>query len=131
MIKSNVESELAELKSFYQIIDLATNALNEGAPVDLEQLFQGKLASAMLALMFAGEFIRHGGKNFLELEYNLSSFGRFTVTVQKVEGVTPCARIAELEDAIRTHSNSVHFCEVCGKDDPCSTDDVCTVINHD
>ncbi|MFT3099154.1 hypothetical protein ACMWGI_28300, partial [Klebsiella pneumoniae] len=25
-------------------------------------------------------------------------------------------------------SHSVHFCEVCGKDDPCSTDDVCYAL---
>jgi hypothetical protein len=30
-----------------------------------------------------------------------------------------------LKSAIQTHSESVHFCEVCGKDDPCCTDDVC------
>lgn len=30
-----------------------------------------------------------------------------------------------LKNAITDHSHSVHFCEVCGKDDPCSTDDVC------
>ena len=37
-------------------------------------------------------------------------------------------RVAELESAIINHSNSVHFCEVCGKDDPCATDDVCSAI---
>lgn len=30
---------------------------------------------------------------------------------------------------IKTHQSSTHFCEVCGKDDPCSTDDVCYVLN--
>ncbi|WP_430688801.1 hypothetical protein [Klebsiella quasipneumoniae] len=33
-----------------------------------------------------------------------------------------------LKNAITDHSHSVHFCEVCGKDDPCSTDDVCYAL---
>ncbi|EMH1202297.1 hypothetical protein V6A83_003748 [Serratia marcescens] len=37
---------------------------------------------------------------------------------------------ADLKDAITTHSQSTHFCELCGKDDPCSTDDVCYVLNE-
>lgn len=39
-------------------------------------------------------------------------------------------RVVELETAIRTHSESTHFCEVCGKDDPCATDDVCSVLHE-
>ncbi|WP_185939480.1 hypothetical protein [Klebsiella aerogenes] len=35
-----------------------------------------------------------------------------------------------LRDAITTHSQSIHFCELCGKDDPCSTDDVCYALNE-
>ena len=35
-----------------------------------------------------------------------------------------------LKNAITDHSQSVHFCEVCGKDDPCSTDDVCYVLKE-
>ncbi|MFP8639607.1 hypothetical protein [Klebsiella michiganensis] len=35
-----------------------------------------------------------------------------------------------LKSAIADHSQSVHFCEVCGKDDPCSTDDVCYVLRE-
>ncbi|HGH4742027.1 hypothetical protein [Serratia marcescens] len=35
-----------------------------------------------------------------------------------------------LKDAITTHSQSTHFCELCGKDDPCSTDDVCYTLNE-
>lgn len=37
---------------------------------------------------------------------------------------------AGLKNAITTHSQSTHFCELCGKDDPCSTDDVCYVLNE-
>ncbi|HEE0576367.1 TPA: hypothetical protein R6358_002665 [Klebsiella pneumoniae] len=33
-----------------------------------------------------------------------------------------------LKNAITDHSHSVHFCEVCGKDDSCSTDDVCYAL---
>lgn len=35
-----------------------------------------------------------------------------------------------LKNAITGHSHSVHFCEVCGKDDPCSTDDVCYALKN-
>lgn len=35
------------------------------------------------------------------------------------------AEAKELKARIKQHSESVHFCEVCGKDDPCETDDVC------
>ncbi|HIC7643371.1 TPA: hypothetical protein ACW7KW_003011 [Serratia liquefaciens] len=35
-----------------------------------------------------------------------------------------------LKDAITTHSQSTHFCELCGKDDPCNTDDVCYALNE-
>ncbi len=35
-----------------------------------------------------------------------------------------------LKGAITDHSQSVHFCEVCGKDDPCSTDDVCYALRE-
>lgn len=35
-----------------------------------------------------------------------------------------------LRNEIKQHSASVHFCEVCGKDDPCKTDDVCCSLNH-
>ena len=37
---------------------------------------------------------------------------------------------AALKDAITTHSQSTHFCELCGKDDPCSTDDVCYALKE-
>lgn len=40
------------------------------------------------------------------------------------------AEAAGLKQAITTHSQSTHFCEVCGKDDPCSTDDVCYALNE-
>ncbi len=35
-----------------------------------------------------------------------------------------------LKNAITDHSHSVHFCGVCGKDDPCSTDDVCYALKN-
>ncbi|HGM7113339.1 TPA: hypothetical protein ACKQEX_002128, partial [Serratia marcescens] len=33
-----------------------------------------------------------------------------------------------LVSAITDHKNSTHFCERCGEDDPCATDDVCGVL---
>lgn len=35
-----------------------------------------------------------------------------------------------LRSAIIDHSHSVHSCEICGIDDPCSTDDVCRVLSQ-
>ena len=37
---------------------------------------------------------------------------------------------ARMKSAINTHSESVHFCVVCGKDDPCRTDDVCYALEE-
>jgi|AGFS01.1.fsa_nt_gi hypothetical protein len=35
-----------------------------------------------------------------------------------------------LKSAIQTHSESTHFCQVCGKGDSCSTDDVCYALKE-
>lgn len=40
------------------------------------------------------------------------------------------AENVRLKDAITTHSQSTHFCELCGMDDPCNTDDVCYALNE-
>lgn len=53
--------------------------------------------------------------------------GRF-VAVEDYDALA--AENAALKDAITTHSQSTHFCELCGKDDPCSTDDVCYALNE-
>lgn len=37
---------------------------------------------------------------------------------------------ALIKSAIKTHSESVHFCVGCGKDDPCSNDDVCYALEE-
>lgn len=37
---------------------------------------------------------------------------------------------AQMKSAIKTHSESVHFCVGCGKDDPCSNDDVCYALEE-
>lgn len=36
-----------------------------------------------------------------------------------------------LRQQIKQHSHSTHFCEVCGKDNPCENDDVCYALNHE
>ncbi|HHS9743069.1 TPA: hypothetical protein ACTW90_005562 [Raoultella ornithinolytica] len=65
-------------------------------------------------------------------------------TIEKCREIVGCPAGVDLQDhvrqlaaenlglkaAITDHSQSVHFCEVCGKDDPCSTDDVCYVLNE-
>lgn len=66
------------------------------------------------------------------------------LTIGKCRELTNCPAGVDLQDhvrqlaaenvglksAITDHSQSVHFCEVCGKDDPCSTDDVCYVLSE-
>lgn len=47
--------------------------------------------------------------------------------VERINALT--AENVALMDAVKTHSQSVHFCEACGKDDPCETDDVCMILD--
>ena len=91
------QQEAEELSKFKEVMTSAANALKAGKPLNLESLFKGELASAMFAMMFAGEFVRSGATNYLELLYEVPEFGEMTVTLQKVEGKTPGQRIAELE----------------------------------
>ena len=102
---AELEEESAELKRFKEVMTKAAEALKEGKPLNLESLFKGELASAMFAMMFAGEFKRSGAKNYLELLYDVPEFGELTVTIQKVEGKTPGQRIAELEES---HAQVIH-----------------------
>ncbi len=75
-------------------------------------------------------------REFSELEQRLiesERYGRQTdITIDNLERKVAqlAAENAGLKQAITTHSQSTHFCEVCGKDDPCSTDDVCYVLNE-
>lgn len=91
------QQEAEELSKFKEVMTSAAEALKAGEPLNLESLFKGELASAMFAMMFAGEFVRSGATNYLELLYDVPEFGEMTVTLQKVEGKTPGQRIAELE----------------------------------
>lgn len=91
------QQEAEELSKFKEVMTSAEEALKAGSPLNLESLFKGELASAMFAMMLAGEFIRSGATNYLELLYDVPEFGGMTVTLQKVEGKTPGQRIAELE----------------------------------
>ncbi|CAI6214444.1 hypothetical protein DJICPGNB_26045 [Escherichia coli] len=79
---------------FMDAMDTAKEALDAGTPLDLESLFSGEVASAMFATMFAGEFVRSGAKNYLELDYNVPAIGDFVVTINaKVE--RPVEPVAE------------------------------------
>ncbi|HGB1152257.1 TPA: hypothetical protein ACIUC0_003443 [Salmonella enterica subsp. enterica serovar Saintpaul] len=91
------EKSATENDRFMEVVEVAHKALEKGTPLDLESLFKGELASAMFATMFAGEFVRHGAKNYLELTYNVPKLGEFTITIQRKNGKTPCERIEELE----------------------------------
>ena len=94
------QQEADELSKFKEVMASAAEALKTGNPLNLESLFKGELASAMFSMMFAGEFVRSGATNYLELLYEVPEFGEMTVTLQKVEGKTPGQRIAELESRI-------------------------------
>jgi len=105
----------------------------------------------LMAEAYAEQFKQSGAINYLELLFNHSDIGPLTITMQRVEGLTPAQKLAQAEaqrdalqqklDAlaaeaaylrgeIKQHSQSTHFCEVCGKDDPCQTDDVCRALSH-
>jgi len=51
-------------------------------------------------------------------------------TIKELEGRVNALAVenACLVRAITDHKNSTHFCERCGEDDPCATDDVCSVL---
>ena len=91
----DLEKRANEFDRFMGAMDTAKEALAAGTPLDLESLFKGEMASAMFATMFAGEFVRSGARNYLELGYNVP-----TVTIQRKEGKTPGERIAELEAVV-------------------------------
>ncbi|MGX8903209.1 hypothetical protein ACWQXT_27325 [Citrobacter werkmanii] len=96
----NLEKRANEFDRFMDAMDTAKEALAAGTPLDLESLFKGEMASAMFATMFAGELVRSGARNYLELGYNVPEMGEFTVTIQRKEGKTPGERIAELEAVV-------------------------------
>ncbi|EAZ0910142.1 hypothetical protein AIY42_24375 [Salmonella enterica] len=96
----NLEKRANEFDQFMDAMDTAKEALAAGTPLDLESLFKGEMASAMFATMFAGELVRSGARNYLELGYNVPEMGEFTVTIQRKEGKTPGERIAELEAVV-------------------------------
>lgn len=68
-----------------------------------------------------------------ELIASLESAGELSIREQKFLKLAKAfkqlaSENVALKSAITDHSHSVHFCEVCGKDDPCSTDDVCYAL---
>ncbi len=70
-----------------------------------------------------------------ELIQSLESAGELSIKERKYLELAKAyqqlaAENVGLKSAIADHSQSVHFCEVCGKDDPCSTDDVCYVLRE-
>lgn len=68
-----------------------------------------------------------------ELIASLESAGELSIREQKFLKLAKAfkqlaAENVAMKSAITDHSHSVHFCEVCGKDDPCRTDDVCYAL---
>ncbi|WP_202914205.1 hypothetical protein [Serratia sp. P2ACOL2] len=67
-----------------------------------------------------GGYVAHGDYATLFSELEVVKAERDALAVEN----------AALKDAITRHSQSTHFCELCGEDDPCSTDDVCYAPNE-
>ncbi|HBV7338318.1 TPA: hypothetical protein MD501_000715 [Klebsiella variicola] len=70
-----------------------------------------------------------------ELIASLENAGELSIKETKVMALAKAfkqlaAENVALKSAITDHSQSVHFCEVCGMDDPCRTDDVCYVLSE-
>ncbi|WP_373630216.1 hypothetical protein AAHU43_19930 [Klebsiella variicola subsp. variicola] len=70
-----------------------------------------------------------------EIIASLESAGELSIREQKFLKLAKAfkqlaAENVALKSAITDHSQSVHFCEVCGMDDPCRTDDVCYVLSE-
>lgn len=105
----------------------------------------------LMAEAYAEQFRQSGAINYLELLFHHSDIGPLTITMQRVEGLTPAQKLAQAEaqrddlqqklnavvaeaaylrDEIKQHSQCTHFCAVCGKDDPCQSDDVCRALSH-
>ncbi|BEL74397.1 hypothetical protein [Serratia marcescens] len=61
-------------------------------------------------------------------EYVLFDAHQQVVSALKAERDALAVENACLVRAITDHKNSTHFCERCGEDDPCATDDVCSVL---
>ncbi|EPA1378308.1 TPA: ead/Ea22-like family protein [Raoultella planticola] len=106
------QQDADELSRFKEVMSSAAEVLKAGNPLNLESLFKGELASAMFSMMLAGEFVRSGATNYLELLYDVPEFGEMTVTLQKVEGKTPGQRIAELESRTVTVKQYDEF-QIC------------------
>ncbi|MBD1267794.1 hypothetical protein HBJ42_24160 [Klebsiella pneumoniae] len=70
-----------------------------------------------------------------ELIQSLETAGELSIREQKFLKLAKAfkqlaSENVALKSAITDHSQSVHFCEVCGMDDPCRTDDVCYVLSE-
>lgn len=69
------------------------------------------------------------GLSFIQLQEENAKLVTESLKV-KAERDALAAEAAYLRDEIKQHSECTHFCEVCGKDDPCKNDDVCWALNH-
>lgn len=81
-------------------------------------------ACQVLANAFAGQFIGTGAVNFLEVGFNHKDIGDLTVTMQKVNGLTPAALKAKAEAELAIArllltdvlNNGLHICEADASD---------------
>ena len=55
------------------------------------------LAAQMLAASFAGQFVGNGAVNYLEVRMSHPDVGPFTVTIQRIEGLTPTQKLKQVE----------------------------------
>lgn len=85
--------------------DKAARELHEGAGkpgaglVGLKMLQEGPM-SGVAALMFAAEFTAAGAKNYYEMTYETADLGNVVVTIQRVQGLTPAAKLEKATDQV-------------------------------
>lgn len=97
------------------IIELVTTAHSYATSIqqiDTHSAIVREMASRLEALNLA----HIGGMNSLRSA---------TSTIDQL-----AAEASYLRGEIKQHSQSTHFCDVCGKDDPCITDDICMALDN-
>lgn len=97
--------------------DKAARELHEGAGkpgaglVGLKMLQEGPM-SGVAALMFAAEFTAAGAKNYYEMTYETADLGNVVVTIQRVEGLTPAAKLEAAEATLSAAKGRIDELEI-------------------
>lgn len=63
------------------VMDIVKEVIVVGILLDLELFFNGEVVFVMFVIMFVGEFVCSGVKNYFELDYNVFVIGDFVVII--------------------------------------------------